>query len=425
MSKQSDSPVTKILNSFSEFTKTVGSKIHKSPKVNFVSSRVSLVRDLDDKHDKTIFISLVFGGILLILLTRMLGDSFSTTIGISGFDWLAIIFAVGMILGYSTFVYISASRSSLSIDRASDNVYYLGLLYTLASLSYSLVKLGGIVSMGSEQTAEASSRGVMVLSLLPDFGLALASTIAGIFFRVLLQQMRGDVVDVESEVRVELGEAARSLRSNLLNIVADLKILSTSVSESLREVNEEMTRTLKENADENAKVIKDVITEFKLLSKSTDTQIKKMGQFTEKTTNAVEAILSEIGRQLEASAQTPQLLNDEIQRTINKLEEMTDKISANTERNEEATTASLKITSEIIDNMNKIDLGDVSNRLEEIRGSITDFNGKIVEINSELEASSEIAKQFTSQQKDAGDVTDRYLNVLDKAANKMNTILKG
>ena len=94
----------------------------------------------------------------------------------------------------------------MSIDRASDNVYYLGLLYTLASLSYSLIKLGGIVSTSTE------SKGLSIISLLPDFGLALASTIAGIFCRVLLQQMRGDVVDVESEARIELGEASRAFK---------------------------------------------------------------------------------------------------------------------------------------------------------------------------------------------------------------------
>jgi methyl-accepting chemotaxis protein len=425
MGEFSDNPIFKIWQRVKFFFNGTTSNLKKSQSLKLVSTRISLVRDLDDRHDKTIFIALVFGGISLILLIRVLGDSISSTAGISGFDWFAILCAISLIFGYSGFVYQTAARSSLSIDRASDNVYYLGLLYTLASLSYSLIKLGSIVALSEGQGPEESSKGILVLSLLPDFGLALASTIAGIFARVLLQQMRGDVVDVESEARVELGEAARALRSNLLNIVADLKILSTSVSESLRNVNEEMTRTLRLNAEENAKVIKEVVSDFKLLSQSTDTQIKKMADFSDKTTRSVEEIMEKILSQLESSALAPRLLSDEVQLTINKLGEMTEHIIANTQKNEEATRGALEITSAVLENINKIDLGNVSDRMNDVEMSLSEFNQKIDFINSELSVTSDIAKKFSSQQEDISSVTNKYLGVLSEAANKLNTILRG
>ena len=112
-----------------------------------MASRVPLIRDIDDRYDKQIFISLVAGGIIILLATRLVGDLIFANSGIGFFDILAIILAVFFIMGYAAFIYASSSRSSLSIDRASDNVYYLGLLYTLTSLGYSLIKLGFAITV--------------------------------------------------------------------------------------------------------------------------------------------------------------------------------------------------------------------------------------------------------------------------------------
>jgi len=87
-------------------------------------------------------------------------------------------------------------------DRLGDNCYYMGFLFTLASLSVALV---------SVQNQSGAARGEMLEGLIGSFGIALFSTIGGIALRVFFMQMRREVEDVEEAIRNELQEAARRL----------------------------------------------------------------------------------------------------------------------------------------------------------------------------------------------------------------------
>ncbi len=84
-----------------------------------------------------------------------------------------------------------------SRDRAADDVYYLGLLLTLVSLIYTLIDL--FVVRG-DQGAE------QVEDLIGSFGIALVSTVAGIFFRILL--LDTDDEKAEDAAAAEGGDSA-------------------------------------------------------------------------------------------------------------------------------------------------------------------------------------------------------------------------
>ena len=122
--------------------------------------------------------------------------------------------------------------------------------------------------MSLSQTGKNS---VLVLSLLPDFGLALYSTIGGIFGRIVLQQMRNDPMDVETEAREELGLAIRQLRETIGQVVTNLNGLSTQTSVTLTELNQTVSRTLEQSANQNTTVIRGVADEVGALS----TQLQK------------------------------------------------------------------------------------------------------------------------------------------------------
>ena len=129
-------------------------------------------RTLSSTNDKLIFLLALFGGGLFVIFIRSIGDATGSS-GISIYDKLAVIIAVLIIFLYGFYIYYTKDRASVSVDRASDNAYYLGLLLTLFSLAYSLVKLVGFNIEDDKSIGN-------VIGLLPDFGLALASTIAGI-----------------------------------------------------------------------------------------------------------------------------------------------------------------------------------------------------------------------------------------------------
>ena len=70
----------------------------------------------------------------------------------------------------------------ISPDKPSgDNLYYMGFLFTLTSLAVSLYQFSTVGS--AEQ-------------IVQNFGIAIASTIAGITLRIMFNQMRRDPVEV-------------------------------------------------------------------------------------------------------------------------------------------------------------------------------------------------------------------------------------
>lgn len=105
---------------------------------------------------------------------------------------------------YAALVFLPPFR--LRADQTADNVYYLGFLFTLVSLGYSLYQFN--LESGLDEVVR-------------NFGIAIASTIAGVFYRVVLSQMRVDPYETERAVRLALSDSARALRGELDNAIVD------------------------------------------------------------------------------------------------------------------------------------------------------------------------------------------------------------
>lgn len=121
--------------------------------------------------------------------------------------------AVGLLAAYA-FVASRLPAFKSNPDRLGDNCYYMGFLFTLASLSAALVAL---------QRDSASGRGDLLEALIGGFGVALFSTIAGITLRVFFMQMRREIEDLEEQLRTELQRSAALLKDQLAQAVMDLE----------------------------------------------------------------------------------------------------------------------------------------------------------------------------------------------------------
>lgn len=80
----------------------------------------------------------------------------------------------------------------MDAETIGDNSYYLGFLFTLTSLA---VTLYFVIEAGSE-TAR------LIPEIISGFGVALSSTIVGVFLRVLMLQLKVDVETRERRVRL-------------------------------------------------------------------------------------------------------------------------------------------------------------------------------------------------------------------------------
>lgn len=124
-------------------------------------------------------------------------------------------------------------------DQSGDNLYYMGFLFTLTSLAVSLYQFS------SEGAAE---------QIVKNFGIAIASTIAGISLRIFFNQMRRDPVEVEATARMELAQASRNVKRELEGAVLEFgyfrRMAQQSISDALDEVKEALGETRKGLAGE-------------------------------------------------------------------------------------------------------------------------------------------------------------------------------
>jgi hypothetical protein len=111
-------------------------------------------------------------------------------------------------------------------DRLGDNFYYLGFIFTLASLSATLLQI---------------ESGLRIEDLLGNFGIALTTTVMGVAGRVLFVQMRGELDDIEARVRRDLASASADLRAQLVLSLREFETFQTGVFQASSEAIKKVT----------------------------------------------------------------------------------------------------------------------------------------------------------------------------------------
>ncbi|WP_156360970.1 hypothetical protein [Sphingomonas sp. Leaf257] len=131
-------------------------------------------------------------------------------------------------------------------DQIGDNLYYLGFIFTLVSLSVSLAQF----SAGG--TAE---------EIVANFGVALATTLVGVTLRVVFSQMRSDPFETEKEARLQLAEASRRLKVEMMNASAEFGMAARASRQSVADAIEEMREKLGATLDEAGGRLRDAVSQ--------------------------------------------------------------------------------------------------------------------------------------------------------------------
>ncbi len=175
---------------------------------------------------------------LLFFAVVVVGSGYIIFSKLSGFGAFAVTAVpVLIMIGYALLLWVRLFR--LRDDQAGDNLYYMGFLFTLTSLAVSLYQFSAAGS--AEQ-------------IVQNFGIAIASTIAGIALRILFNQMRRDPVEVEATARLELAEASRRVKRELEGAILEFgyfrRATQQSVGDALDEVRESIGKAREELAGE-------------------------------------------------------------------------------------------------------------------------------------------------------------------------------
>jgi hypothetical protein len=172
-------------------------------------------RFFSDMPDKGLFAGVAVVGFAGILISK-----------VRGLDADVVAAAAVVLMVAYGFVAFQYRRVRLRPDRLGDNFYYLGFIYTLASLSAALLQLRA---------------GARIENLLGSFGIALFTTIIGIAGRVLFVQLRADIDEVEDEVRRDLLSTSADLRAQLNITLAEFETFHTGVQQATRKAAEQST----------------------------------------------------------------------------------------------------------------------------------------------------------------------------------------
>jgi predicted metal-dependent hydrolase len=187
-------------------------------------------RFFNDMPDKGLFALAAIAGFAIILGLK-----------VTGYDPnIVAALAVSVMIAYGVIAY-SIPAVRMRIDRLGDNFYYLGFIYTLASMTAALMQLRG---------------GVEIEPILGSFGIALITTIVGVAGRVTLVQMRGEIDEIEEQTRRDLLAASNTLKDQLVGMLREFETFSTAMRQTAEETakqSAEAARTMRQAADEAAK----------------------------------------------------------------------------------------------------------------------------------------------------------------------------
>jgi hypothetical protein len=184
-------------------------------------------RFFNDMPDKGLFALVALGGFFAIILVKANTHVSSEIVAAAA--------VLAMIL-YGAIAF-RLPEVQVRTDRLGDNFYYLGFIFTLASLSAALIQLRTTPN---------------IEDLLGNFGIALITTVIGVAGRVLFVQMRGEIDAIEEQVRRDLVSASAELRSQLALALREFETFQRGVmqaaSESVKTVAEETEANIKKMA---------------------------------------------------------------------------------------------------------------------------------------------------------------------------------
>lgn len=172
-------------------------------------SAVPRRRFFNDMPDRGLFAFVALAGFLAILILKA-----------RNFDAdLITVVSVALMVGYGAIAY-NIPAVHMRLDRLGDNFYYLGFIYTLASLSAAILQWRG----GAEPD-----------QLIGSFGIALVTTIFGIGGRVVFAQMRSDIDEIEETIRRDLSKSAADLRGELFAAIREFQTVRTALIQTMQE----------------------------------------------------------------------------------------------------------------------------------------------------------------------------------------------
>jgi hypothetical protein len=193
---------------------------------------------------------------------------------------LVTAFAVSLMVIYGLVAYrIPAVK--LRADRLGDNFYYLGFIYTLASLSVALMQLRD---------------GADIQPILASFGIALFTTIVGVSGRVVFVQMRGEIDEIEEQSRKDLLQTSKELQAQLAQALRDFETFTTAVRQTAEETASQSGVSAQKQIELIAKVANSAVDEIKSAFDANKSSARELASVVRDISGTLSQITERLGK---------------------------------------------------------------------------------------------------------------------------------
>jgi len=220
---------------------------------------------------------------LLFFAVVLLGSGYIVLSKLRGIDPLYVTSVPVLIMVAYALVLGVARLFRLRDDQSGDNLYYMGFLFTLTSLAVSLYQFS------AEGAAE---------KIVSNFGIAIASTIAGITLRILFNQMRRDPIEVEATARLELADASRKVKRELESTVLEFGYFRRMTQQSITDALDEINESLGSASDKLATEIRTFAqTAGKPLEEASQRSGKSLDDLNERVVDTLDAVSARLVRE--------------------------------------------------------------------------------------------------------------------------------
>lgn len=278
-------------------------------------------------------------------------------------------FPVILMLGYIAYLWF-APRERLRDDRAGDSVYYLGFLYTMASLAYSLMEFG-----------DPSGKGTDTGAIIVNFGVALSTTIVGMAGRVVFHQMRENPLEIEREARVEIAATVSRLRTELLGAIEDFGTLRRAAIQNTSDTLEEVTKKTYEKLSESANRHEQLATDLLAVLRDTAEILKRDTALTNRAAKRTLDALDRLTERLDKS----ELPADVLKTKFLELASSFSELASHELKRAEAHKQSIENLAEsvsVLQNTTSLVNGQITDLIQAIRDERTAIQAGITEVAS-------------------------------------------
>lgn len=304
--------------------------------------------------------------------------------------WAVIAAPVVTMAGYAVSSW-KLPRLELRRDQLGDNLYYLGFLLTLVSLTVTLIQFS------------ANREDDYIIS---NFGVALVATILGIAGRSLLGQMRKDAAAVERDMQASLSVASSRLRGQISTSLEDFATFHNTMEQITRESADNISKAhmalakgLAESVDEiTSSLLKQVEASRKAIEAQTNSYNKAIDMRAETLNQNIASVTVQLTDAISTHAENIQGVADLNRMAIQDIEEI--KLdTSNMKRVQGEIDSFAEITTVHLQEVANANVGnlDASMRsIDSLNDVLDSLQSRLTSCTTEIEASASATRGFTN-----------------------------